>query len=95
MYRYLYVYYINNKMHDYYNVAINLRVILSFFNFLCFMRNQLYSYIETGQVNICMCVCFQVGVGIHLSNTGLTKIVTFTPFYTLLNSAEVSPHSVM
>lgn len=30
---------------------------------------------------------FQVGVDIQLGNSGLTKIVIFTPFYKILNKA--------
>ena len=33
---------------------------------------------------------FQVGVKITLASTGLTKIITFTPYYMLVNKAPVT-----
>ena len=40
-------------------------------------------------LRVISCYVFQVGVKITLASSGLTKIITFTPYYMLINQAKV------
>ena len=44
-------------------------------------------------VSVLTVACWQIGVKITLSSNSLTKIVTFTPFFVLINDANVRQHS--